>query len=338
MRLESEVIPMARTRKRKKRRNRLGRFLRHSMLCLFMIFALGFGVTVFFKVETITVEGNSHYSADEIISASQIQLGSNLFAIARQDFSSSMTYSLPYIQSISVKLSFPTGVRLVVEEQSGIVKLITSEGNWYMGIQGKLLEKVPLSASDFSSYEEPSQELGYWDEDGLWVDYELDVDTMDSDWENPDSSSISIENLSSKTMLSDVTIPTIEWNTAPDYSLELDETTSVVTVTGMEVVDPTVGMMIQVPEEDQRKLTALLSLFQELESGQILEDVSAIHVHVFQHFEFEYRNRFLVKFPFSGDFSYKLRALTAAVSETENYETGIMDLTQEHYAVLFTPD
>lgn len=329
---------MARQRKRKKRRNRLRRFVLHSMLCLFMVFALGFGVTIFFKIETITVEGNDHYSKEEIISASKIQLGSNLFRVSREDLSSTMTYTLPYIQTISLKISFPSEIRLLVEEQSGIVKLVTSEGSWYMGIQGKLLEKANTDLPNFSQYE-IEEETGYWNEEGEWVEA-----IPESEWGGDSSSDVILEPLSTLVSLSDIDLPSVSdvipsFDFSPEeYNLDLNEETSVITVTGIELIEPCAGQMIQVADEDSRQLNALLSLFQEMQSKQVLEDVSEIHVHVFQYFEFRYKDRFLVKFPFTGDFSYKLRALIAAVSDMESYETGTMDLTQEHYAVLFTPD
>lgn len=306
------------------------------------------GATIFFKVETISVEGNSHYTAEEIVSATGILLGSNLFRIPREEISQNITYALPYVQAITVKLTLPTEIRLVVEEQKGMVKLETEDGSWYMGVQGKLLEKIEENSLPFveatEGYEESWAETwGNLDEMPPQVEGEV---AGIQDYQLAPVSYTTIVSQEEVEAIQDSTMeieglfpPLLDWeNSDPNLSLDFDPEEPVITVTGIEPVDPQPGQLIQVSEEDNKQLVALLQLFKELENYELFQEVTNIHVHIYQHFEFNYEDRFLVKFPFTTDYSYKLRALTSAVSNTEHYETGIMDLTQEHYAVLFTPD
>ena len=46
-----------------------------------IVAAVIFGVAIFFKVNTVEVQGNTIYSAEEIRSASGIQKGDNLFTL-----------------------------------------------------------------------------------------------------------------------------------------------------------------------------------------------------------------------------------------------------------------
>lgn len=325
---------MQKQRRRKKRRRNISRFFLSSMLIFFMSLAVVVGATIFFKVETITVEGNSHYSDADIISATNIQLGNNVFSIKQNDISQKITYSLPYIQSITIKLSLPTEIRLIVQEQAGMVELITEEGTWYMGVQGKLLERVVFTSEEFEE---------------IILDEEVEIPLDEANWsdssDESSDSSTTLEQLST-TALEEVgqlantlTDNILSWNdTTIDYTLELHPDDPIIRVTGLTPIDPRPGEMIQVAPEDEKQLSSLLSLFEELEEKSLFSEVSQIHLHVFQYFEFSYAGRFLVKFPLAEDYDYKLRALTKAVSDIEHYETGTMDLTQEQYAVLFMPD
>ena len=62
---------------RQVRSSALGKLL----IMLAVVAAIVFGVAIFFKVNTIEVQGNSVYSADQIIEASQIQQGDNLLTV-----------------------------------------------------------------------------------------------------------------------------------------------------------------------------------------------------------------------------------------------------------------
>ena len=60
-----------------------------------VIVAIIFVMSVFFKITKIEVRGNSLYSADEIIAASGIEKGDNLFFINRIAAGSRVVVKLP---------------------------------------------------------------------------------------------------------------------------------------------------------------------------------------------------------------------------------------------------
>ena len=62
---------------RQARSSALGKLL----IMLTVVAAIVFGVAIFFKVNTIEVQGNTVYSADQIVAASQIQQGDNLLTV-----------------------------------------------------------------------------------------------------------------------------------------------------------------------------------------------------------------------------------------------------------------
>lgn len=340
---------MAQRHYRKRKRKTVRRFLLKIMLCAMMCLAFVVGATVFFKVETISVEGNGHYTAEEIISATNIQLGANLFSIKQDEISKSITYSLPYVQSIDIKLQLPTGIKLEVQEQIGMVQLVTEEGIWYMGVQGKLLELVETPSVETVKPWEEAPELSEEVQEEVSEEFTENLvgDVVDETVEAVMEDNYSPELLSAgeyqeSSPENDQSIQqflSLPWTEDPSYNLDFDpEEGSVIVVTGISPVNPVAGNLIEVAEEDNKPLQSLLYLFEELEEQNLFQEVETIKIHDFNYFEFYFNNRFYVKIPFTDDYDYKLRALMAAVSDIESYETGIMDLTQQHYVVLFTPD
>ena len=70
--------------RKKKKRNALFAPLSFLLVCVALVFAMG----VFFRVQTIEVIGAEGYTAEEIIEASGIDIGDNLFFINRASVSS----------------------------------------------------------------------------------------------------------------------------------------------------------------------------------------------------------------------------------------------------------
>ena len=81
------MASMRHNRKRKRGRRRFG--LLFKLLCgAALVAAATLGATVFFQVETIAVVGNSRYTAQEVIDASGVQIGDNLFQMNKNQISS----------------------------------------------------------------------------------------------------------------------------------------------------------------------------------------------------------------------------------------------------------
>lgn len=154
---------MRHNRKRKRRRSRLG--VLFKLLCLAaLVAALTFGATVFFQVETIAVTGNSRYTQDEIIAASGVQVGDNLFRMNKKQISQEILHQLPYVESVSILRGLPSTITFQVTEWDAVAQIeVYAQGQteeseeegesqqaaakeaWLISVGGKLLE--PVSAS-----------------------------------------------------------------------------------------------------------------------------------------------------------------------------------------------
>lgn len=133
---------MAARNTRKRHRRRRGRFgfLYKLLSFLVILTAIVVGCVVFFRVNQITVEGNSRYSAQEIIDASGVELGENLLLISKPQTSGNITRKLPYVQNVAVIRQPPDGLTLRVTESAAAAAVQVEDSWWLMDARGKLLD------------------------------------------------------------------------------------------------------------------------------------------------------------------------------------------------------
>ena len=119
-------------RKRKRRRSRFGVFFK--LLCgVALVAALTFGATVFFQVETIAVTGNSRYTQEEIISASGVEVGDNLFRMSKKQISEQILHQLPYVESVSILRGLPSTLTFQVTEWDAVAQVEVYSGSSAQG-------------------------------------------------------------------------------------------------------------------------------------------------------------------------------------------------------------
>ena len=129
---------MPQQRRTRKKRNALFAPLSFLIICA----ALVFGLSVFFRVSTIEVEGNSLYTGEEIIEASGIEQGDNLFFINRFTAISRIFAKLPYVEKAVINRSLPNRLVIVVTESQAIACVAAEDGTWAIDRGCKLLSKV----------------------------------------------------------------------------------------------------------------------------------------------------------------------------------------------------
>ncbi len=112
---------------------------------LFAVVAVTAGilaVTVFFKVQTIEMVGDTRYSAEELEAVLGVQPGDNLFLWGQSSGIQAVEAQFPYVDTMKVHRKLPDRLILEVAECTPIGVLQTGNKNWLIDVNGKLLEEV----------------------------------------------------------------------------------------------------------------------------------------------------------------------------------------------------
>lgn len=265
-------------RRRRRGRGRLGPLFK--LLCvLAVVVALTMGATVFFRVETVAVSGNIRYTQEEVVQATGIQVGDNLFRMNKYQVARQVLQKLPYVEELTIRRGLPSTIVITVSEWDAVARvqapppgtavqgegeepLVVADEDWLISVGGKLLEPAPADSA-------------------------------------------------------------------------------VILVSGVTPVLPKAGTMLALPQAEQARLDGLLSLLEQLEGLGMIEDVSSIELSATRVL-LRYLDRFDVKVPLNADFNYELRVLRDAVADLNERVapdcTGTLDLTQESYPAVYSPD
>lgn len=99
-------------------------------------------LTLFFKVQHITVVGAQRYEASEVVAASGIEVEDNLFLLNKYRVAQAIFETLPYVEEASLRRALPDTIVITVRECVAEAAVETAEGYWLVSGSGKLLELV----------------------------------------------------------------------------------------------------------------------------------------------------------------------------------------------------
>ena len=129
-------------------RARRRRGFSRPLIFVVVVVAAIFVLSLFFRVEDIRVEGNTHYTDEEIIRAIDIEEGDNLFFFDRFAAISRVFSKLPYIEEVTLKRALPNRITITVEESTALAYLILGDEEWTMDHNCKILGKAAEGETD----------------------------------------------------------------------------------------------------------------------------------------------------------------------------------------------
>lgn len=129
---------------KKKRRKKRAKVVFFTLLFVLMMLTLAIlSVTVFFNAETILVEGNTRYTAEELLETGGLKVGQNLFRLDKFEVIDRME-TLPYVKSVTIKRKLPNTLTVRVVENEPVVWLVTETGAALLNEEYRVLETVSL--------------------------------------------------------------------------------------------------------------------------------------------------------------------------------------------------
>ena len=115
----------------------------NGLLMFFVVVVAAiFVMSVLLRVSDIRVEGNEHYTDEEIINAIDIEEGDNLFFFDRFAAISRVFAKLPYVEQVSVERSLPNKVVITVVECKALAYIELGEEAWTIDRNCKILGKA----------------------------------------------------------------------------------------------------------------------------------------------------------------------------------------------------
>lgn len=118
-------------------------FLVRLVTVLAVVAAMIVGMSVFFKVETITVAGAETYSPWNIREASGINEGDGLLTFSRAKANAQIQAKLPYVENSRIGIKLPNTVIIYIEEAEVTYAIKSYDGIWYlMTSGGRVVEQI----------------------------------------------------------------------------------------------------------------------------------------------------------------------------------------------------
>ena len=114
-----------------------------------VVAALVIGLSIFFKVETITVAGAESYDTWRVRDASGISEGDNLLTFSRAKATAQIIAELPYVDNARIGIKLPDTVIIYIEELDVSYAIKSGNGDWWLiNSSGRVVDQITGSASE----------------------------------------------------------------------------------------------------------------------------------------------------------------------------------------------
>lgn len=297
-----------------------------------IVAAVIFGVAIFFKVNTVEVQGNTIYSAEEIRSASGIQKGDNLFTLNKEAAAGSIKASLPYVETVSIIRFLPDKIVIEVKESDATFAVTTDTNTtWLINSVGKALEQISDSAPDSALTAEPTPPDA---EAPVEEPVEQPVENTDSEnagedeaqqpSENPDAASGEQTQQPSDTAGTAGRDTAAEASAADNSAIQADGK-RIPRILGVTVNSPTVGSVVTAT--NPASLNAALAVIAELDGTGLLDHIVSINTEKEYDIVLQYDGRYEIRLGGTEELSYKIDYLTVILSKLSDFQAGVIDLT-----------
>jgi len=121
---------------------RISSALYAPMALILLFLAAVVFVSLFFRVTILQVENDTVYTDEEIIAASGLERGVNLFFVNNFKAVSSIYASMPYVESVNLKRAMPNRVIISVSGSDAVACVSFGGDYWLINPNCKLLEKI----------------------------------------------------------------------------------------------------------------------------------------------------------------------------------------------------
>lgn len=114
-----------------------------------VVAALMMAVSIFFRVDTVTVQGAHKYAPWAIREASGISDGDGLLTLSRARAAGKIKSALPYVDDVKISISLPGTVHIEVYELDVTYAIAATDNSWWLISSGaEAVEQITESDAD----------------------------------------------------------------------------------------------------------------------------------------------------------------------------------------------
>lgn len=296
-----------------------------------IVAAVIFGVAIFFKVNTVEVQGNTIYSADEIRSASGIQKGDNLFTLNKEAAAGSIKASLPYVETVSIIRFLPDKIVIEVKESDATFAVTTDTNTtWLINSVGKALEQIADSSVDQTAGSVQTEQPATPDTQTPSETPAENLSGENTDGEEVQQPSESPDAASGEQTQQPSDMSGNENNTASEFPLAdasaiQSDGRRIPRILGVTVNSPTAGSVVTAT--NPASLSAALAVIAELDGTGLLDHIVSINAEKEYDIVLQYDERYEIRLGGTEELSYKIDYLTVILSKLSDFQAGVIDLT-----------
>ena len=122
-------------RKRAERQRKIRKRRLIVSFCFFIVLLIFIGIvlclTVFFPIKNLVINGSKIYTTKELIKASTVKIGDNLFTASAGEIEASLKNKLPFVDSIKLERKLPDTLKITVKDDYEFA-CYNSEDKYYM--------------------------------------------------------------------------------------------------------------------------------------------------------------------------------------------------------------
>lgn len=340
-------------------KEKMARQRRRKKILFYIVFALVVAVvgiilslTVFFKITTVEVEGQSQYTDSEIVEVSGINAGDNLFLVNKDKVIEHVSESLPFTGDIEVKRSFPNKIVINVTDSEVACAVKYDKGfvlinkDWKVLAEAKSIKEVNTVLKEQYdkrvALEEAAEKATASAEDTTASAEGTTASTAESTASAAESTTStagttastaeSTASTAETTASTADTTATTEDTTSTKNTIQISSTkidTSVILITGLEVKDVVVGQQLVV--SNQKMQETYQELMKTLEEYGI-EDITAVDLSSASTITATYQNRIVLNLGSISGLEKKLQMAAVVIEQqdaTSDELTGTIELSIE---------
>ena len=124
------------------------KLFKHLLLVAAVVVAFVLGLSVFFKVENVTISGAETYSPWAVREASGIMEGEGLLTFSRARASAQIRAQLSYVDKVRIGIKLPDTVIIYIEEIDVAYAIQDQDGIWWlMTSEGRIMQQTDAAGA-----------------------------------------------------------------------------------------------------------------------------------------------------------------------------------------------